>query len=203
MYNDTRHKLKMTREQFKQYLLDNYLDENNRKISERKLVSTHKFMNDTGLYKLDKITGIKTPVSMGTMAYWKKVLNLRDFDIYKYHRDVTKRITEDYENWRAINIIKNHNTKRKTGVLKGLVVYTPELEKEKLLKECSFPKHFVNYKLERLRKLAFELWEDLGLNPNEELSRLQKEIMGSELGKERIRKSKEKKSTKKKKKGGI
>lgn len=203
MYNDTRHKLKMSREQFKQYLLDNYLDENNRKISERKLVNTPKFMNDTGLYKLDKVTGIRTPVSMGTMAYWKKVLNLKDFDIYKYHRDVTKRITEDYENWRAINIVRNLEAKRKTGALKGLVVYTPELEKERLLQECSFPKHFVNYKLERLRKLAFELWEDMGLNPSEELARIQKEIMGSELGKGRIRKSKERKSAKKKKKGEV
>ena len=100
MFIDNRpNKLKMTHEQFRQYLLDHYLDENNWKIPERKLVCMPDFMEDTGLYKIDYKTKFKTPVSMGTMAYWKKILNLRDYDIYRYHRDVTKRITIDYEEW--------------------------------------------------------------------------------------------------------
>lgn len=201
MFIDNRpNKLKMTHEQFRQYLLDHYLDENNWKIPERKLVCMPEFMEDTGLYKIDYKTKFKTPVSMGTMAYWKKILNLRDYDIYKYHRDVTKRITIDYEEWTNSRIRNKKPQKLKKGILKNLIVYTPELEKEKLIKECSFPKHFINYSLERLRKLAFELWEDMGLDPVQELAKAQKDITTYQKIKEIYKKSAEKKSKKRNKK---
>lgn len=201
---DTRNgKLKMTSEQFKQYLLDNYLDENNNKISERKLINMPKFMEETGMYKLDTRTGVRTPISMGTIAYWKNKLNLKDYDIYKYHRDVTKRITIDYEDWTQSSRRLNREKKIKKGVLKDTVVYTPELEKEKLIKECSFPKHFVNYTLERLRNLAFELWEDMGLNPVDELTRIQKDITVYQKLKALYKKSEENKKKYKKKKKEV
>lgn len=201
MFIDNRpNKLKMTHEQFRQYLLDHYLDEDNNKIPERKLVCTQEFMEDTGLYKIDYRTKFKTPISMGTMAYWKKILNLKDYDIYKYHRDVTKRIIIDYEEW-TISKIRNKKPKKlKKGILKDTVIYTPELEKEKLIRECSFPKHFINYSLERLRKLAFELWEDMGLDPVKELAKAQKDITTYQKIKEIYKKSAEKKSKKRKKK---
>lgn len=202
---DTRNgKLKMTTEQFKQYLLDHYLDEENNKISERRLINMSSFMDDTGMFKLDTRTGVKTPISMGTIAYWKKKLNLKDYDVYKYHRDVTKRITIGYEEWTKSSKRLNKNKKMGRGGLSKILIYTPELEKEKLVKECSFPKHFINYTLERLRNLAYELWEDMGINPVEELTRIQKDITTYQKIKAIYEKSAEnkKKQRKQKRKGG-
>ena len=76
-----------------------------------------KFMEETGMYKLDTRTGVRTPISMGTIAYWKNKLNLKDYDIYKYHRDVTKRITIDYEDWTQSSRRLNREKKIKKGVL--------------------------------------------------------------------------------------
>lgn len=58
----------------------------------------------------------------------------------------------------------------------------------------------INYSLERLRKLAFELWEDMGLDPVQELAKAQKDITTYQKIKEIYKKSAEKKSKKRKKK---
>ncbi len=62
--------LKLDNQTFKEYLLKNFINESGKKVSLRKLIITDEFMNDTGLHRPNKHTGIRESVSVGTVSNW-------------------------------------------------------------------------------------------------------------------------------------
>lgn len=95
-----KNKLKLTNSQFKEYLLDKYVDENGEKVSVREVWDNLEFKKHSGMYQINKYTKVKDIVSTGTISYWNKKLNLTEKEIYDFHFNITKRIKEtDYSIW--------------------------------------------------------------------------------------------------------
>lgn len=174
-------KLKMSESEFREYLINNYVDEDGNKVSDRVLISSEKFIQDTGLYKIDKITGLIKPCSLGNISYWKSKLDLKEYDIYKHHKYVTGKIASyvEYEDW-SNKAIKGRKKNKTICVSKRAYEsknYNEKNERLLLIRVCGFPEHFENYTVEQVRQLALELWEDLGLDAREELLRVQESVI--------------------------
>ena len=86
-----KNKLKISEHDFKNYLLNHYVDEEGNKVSDRVLWSTQEFFDYTGMYAVNKFTEERQICSTGTISYWKKKLELKEEDIYDYHKNITKK----------------------------------------------------------------------------------------------------------------
>lgn len=186
-------KLLMTDEQFKEYLLENYVDKDGNKISDRTLISSEKFMLDTGLFSIDEVTGLKIPCSLGNISYWKTKLNLQEYDVYLYHKNKTKRIKEEYSVW-------SNKTVHRVKKARVTNIYDMEIEKEIIIEYCGFPEVYKNYSPQVVRESAEELWEMLGLDVKDQFLKMKQKltqrknernkIKEKENNKEKIRKEK-------------
>lgn len=94
-------KLKLSEDDFREYLLGKYVDDTGCKLSIRQVWETEDFMEHTGMYKVNKYTGMRERCSEGTMSYYNKKLNLTERDIFEYHQLITKKIPiiTSFEEW--------------------------------------------------------------------------------------------------------
>ncbi len=100
--------LRLDNSTFKEYLLKNFISEDGKKVSLRKLIITDKFMNDTGLHRKSKHTGDRESVSVGTVSNWMyrtlkecepyKGKAVNDETIYQYGID-NKLINVEFKDW--------------------------------------------------------------------------------------------------------
>lgn len=164
-------KLKMTQKQFKQYLLDRYVTNDGYKVSDRELWSDETFMNETGMFQYEKFTNKKCMVSLGTISYYKSKLSVKERDVYDYHFNYTKIVKipfEKFTNKLTSNLINNR------GVRKNIL--SQDQIKSKLIKYLNFPKHFQNYTYSFVRSMAYNIWEESGLDPIKSFSEFNKSI---------------------------
>ena len=78
--------LKITENQLRRYLLNNFIDENGNKKSVRDVFINNSFMEYSGLYDHNSLSLELQPVSLGTMTYWLKKLDLREPELFKYYK---------------------------------------------------------------------------------------------------------------------
>lgn len=156
-------KLKITCEELRSYLLENYINKNGEKISDRALWGSDDFMEFTGLYKLDIFTNKKLPVSLGTVSYWKKKLNILEEDVFRYHQIITKRINDDleYETW-SKKYNKGHNR---------IQVLSHETVKRRLIKYAGLSKTFYNFSFDEVSKAINKVWAEMGLDSVSEMNK--------------------------------
>ena len=86
-------KLGYTKQEFKELLLRLYVDENFNKVSDRQVLEKlmlYGFVNE------NKYTKLKRPSSLGTLSSWKENLELKEYDVYDFHKE---NIKNDYETW--------------------------------------------------------------------------------------------------------
>lgn len=154
-----KNKLKISEHDFKNYLLNHYVDEEGNKVSDRVLWSTQEFFDYTGMYAVNKFTNERQICSTGTISYWKKKLELKEEDIYDYHKNITKKITCSFEEWSRKN---NKGYTRES-------TYNRDVIKRKLIKYANLPKKYSDMSLDEISNLALKLWETLGINANDEM----------------------------------
>ena len=78
--------LKITENQLKRYLLNHFIDGNGNKVSVRDIFTSLDFMKYTGLYNHQSMSLELQPISLGTMTYWLKKLELREPELFKYYK---------------------------------------------------------------------------------------------------------------------
>lgn len=156
-------KLKISCEELRNYLLEHYIDDEGEKISDRTLWGSEEFMEYTGLYKEDLFTDKKLPVSLGTVSYWKKKLNILEEDVFSYHQIITKRLDEDleYETW-SKKYNKGHNK---------IQVLSQETIKKRLIKYAGLSKVFYNFSFDEVSKAINKVWEEMGLDSEIEMNK--------------------------------
>lgn len=161
-------KLKLSDEEFKFYLLDNYIDENGNKVSDRELWSTPEFMEKTGLFKIDRFSKRKLCCSTGTISYWKKKLSVREKDVFDYNQKITQKILNkvEYEDWSKVN-----NKGRKK-----IEIETPERRKNRLLNILGLDSTFRNYSFEEIITLMEGLWDDMGMDKEKEKAEIYEQL---------------------------
>lgn len=149
-------KLKLSDEDFKEFLLDNYIDQNGNKVSDRELWSSESFMEKTGMFKLDRFSKKKLCCSTGTISYWKKKLNVREKDVFDYNQKITQKILNKikYEEWSKMNNRGYHK----------IELETPDRRKNRLIRILGLDQTFRNYTFEEIMRLIESFWEDMGLN---------------------------------------
>lgn len=162
-------KLLISETDFRKYLLNNYVDEEGNKISDRVLWSTKEFFDTTGMFTINKYTQDRQIVSMGTVSYWKKKLNLSEKDIYEFHKIITGRIKDiSFEDW---------SRKYNKGYDKSISTYNRESIKRKLIKYLQLPNKYDDMSLEGVSDLAINLWKSLGLDAEEEMRNFYKRVI--------------------------
>lgn len=165
-------KLKISEEEFKEYLLNHYVDMEGNKVSDRALWNSKKFFLDTGMYGINKYTKEMKMVSLGSVSYWKKKLNINEHTIFEYHKNKTKRIPQDieFDCWSRSNN-KGH---------KKIPTYTDDMVKIKLIKYANLPSQYKYATFDRVQTIACNFWENFGLNPGEELKKFYQTIKGGD-----------------------
>lgn len=154
-------KLTLSDNDFRNYLLNNYVDEDGYKVSDRLVWSTEEFFDKTGMYTINKYTKTRQIVSMGTVSYWKKKLDLSEKDIYNFHKVITGRIKDiSFEEW---------SRRYNKGYDKSIPTYNRESIKRKLIKYLQLPNKYNDMSLEEISDLAINLWKSLGLDAEEEM----------------------------------
>lgn len=156
-------KLKINEIQFKQYLLDHYIDDKGMKVSDRVVWDNDNFFELTGMYTINKFTGDRQMLSTGTISYWKKKLNVKERDVYNYHVTYTKRIPKEttYSEWSRKN---NKGYPKET-------TFNRETTKRKLIKFAGLPQKYNHKSLDELILLVLKTWETLGLDAEGEMKR--------------------------------
>lgn len=152
-------KLKISETAFKEYLISKYVDENGNKVSDRFLWGAEDFFEYTGMYGINKYTNKKQMVSTGTISYWKKKLQLKEEDIYRYHTSVTNRIKISFEEWSRKN--NKGYSRQKTN--------TRDSIKRKLILYTGLPDKYKHMSLDEVCRLATNLWKNLGFDEKEEM----------------------------------
>lgn len=142
-------KLKLSEEEFKEYLLDKYVDEQGQKVSVRLLWGTEEFMNHTGMFKINKYTKKKERVSEGTISYYNKKLELTERDIFEYHRQITKRIpvTTTFEEWSR----KNNKGYTREELLNQDTI------KRRMIKYFGLSESYIHFSHDKVRELCSRL----------------------------------------------
>jgi hypothetical protein len=144
-----RTRLKISEDEFLQYLLDNYVDGGGNKVSDRQLWGSEEFFKKTGLFKKDKYSSKMILVSMGTVSYWKKKLNIDEHSIYHYHATITKRICETtFDEWS-----RKHNL----GHKKKKIV-TDLSRRSDLVKILNLSSDFRVYTVDMIIKYMRDIW---------------------------------------------
>lgn len=163
-------KLKITENEFKDYLLHHYVDENGAKISDRLLWSTEEFFDYTGMYAINKFTQKRTIVSTGTISYWKKKLNLNEENVYLFHKNITKKIDKNttFEEW---------SRKFNKGYKKNIKTTNRETTKSKLIKYAGLPPKYSVKTLDEITMIAMKIWETVGVDPHSEMQRFYEEVV--------------------------
>jgi hypothetical protein len=99
--------LKLSDSEFKRWLLNNFIDENGIKVAVTSLLNSDKFMNETGLKRINKQTGEIEPCSRGTLSNWCKKLkeveplkgqSVNEESIYQWGKE-RGLIKNDFEEW--------------------------------------------------------------------------------------------------------
>lgn len=166
-----RAKLNISECNFQKYLLNNYVDKDGDKVSDRELWSSDKFMNDTGLFRKDKHSTKKVMVSMGTISYWKKKLGVDEKCIYHYHTTITKKISEPFESWSRLNNA-GHSKKKVT---------TDLARRSDLVKILNLSSEFKKYSVNIIMDYMRSIWRDTGMNVEQETQRVM-ELLDSKGG---------------------
>lgn len=166
-----KNRLKISENDFKQYLLNHYIDDEGLKVSDRVVWGTEEFFEYTGMYSINKFTGDRKMVSTGTVSYWKEKLKVKEQDVYEYHKHVSKKIKNDisFEEW---------SRKNNKGYNKDVTTYNRETIKRKLVKYAELPPKYQYKTLDELVTIVLKTWETLGLDAQEEMSKFYKhEVM--------------------------
>lgn len=142
-------KLRLSDDEFKEYLLDKYVDEQGQKVSVRQLWKEEAFMEHTGMFKLNKYTNEKERVSEGTISYHNKRLGLTEKEIFDYHQQITKRIpiTTSFEEWSRKN---NKGYTREELINQDTV-------KRRMIKYFGLNENYIHYSHDKVRELCARL----------------------------------------------
>ncbi|MGL4209939.1 MAG: hypothetical protein ACRCRT_00170 [Cetobacterium somerae] len=167
-------KLKITEDKFQKYLLENYIDNDGDKVSDRELWSSDKFMNITGIYRKDKYSDKKIMVSLGTVSYWKKKLNINEKSIFHYHRTITKRIknTVMYDEWSRMN---------NTGHQKKKVI-TDLSRRTDLIKILNLGAEFKSYSVDIIMEYMRDIWRVANKDIEKETENVMKQLDMMKMG---------------------
>lgn len=162
-------RLKISEKEFRDYLLNHYIDDDGLKVSDRVVWGTDEFFDYTGMYGLNKFTGDRQMVSMGTISYWKKKLDVKEESVYDYHINVTKKISKDisFEDW---------SRKNNKGYSKSPSTFDRETIKRKLVKYAELPAKYQYKTLDELVAIVLKTWETLELDATAEMSRFFKGV---------------------------
>lgn len=158
-----KNKLKLSEFEFRSYLLESYIDENGNKVSDRELWGSEKFFEKTGLYKINKYTNKKCICSTGTISYWKSKLNLKEEDVFRYHKLFTKKIKDDieFEQWSK----KNNRGHKRINTL------TDDTIKRRMVKYFGLDDVYNHLTLEKAQSYLYELLSGLGTDAKVEISK--------------------------------
>lgn len=156
-------KLKISEQEFKNYLLESYINDKSEKVSDRELWSSPEFFEYTGMFSINKYTKERKILSTGTISYWKNKLDIKEKDVFLYHQNVTGKIGKDvdYLEWSKMNN-KGHTKKR---------TYTNDTIKRKLIKYANLPNKYRFETFDRLQEIIFRFWNSMGLNAEEEMKK--------------------------------
>lgn len=143
-------KLKLTEDEFKEYLLGKYVDDFGQKVSIRQVWKSEDFMNHTGMFKINKYTGEKEICSEGTMSYYNRKLGLTEEYIFEYHQKITQKIpiTTTFHEWSR----KNNKGHTKEEVL------NQETIKRRMIKYFDLSEMYNHFSPNRVRQLSERLF---------------------------------------------
>ncbi|MGL4425566.1 MAG: hypothetical protein ACRCZ0_07510 [Cetobacterium sp.] len=146
----TNKKLILSEDEFREYLLDKYVDGFGQKLPIRQVWETDDFMNYTGMFKINKYTGKKERCSEGTMSYYNKKLGVTELDIFEYHQRITKRIpvTTTFSEWS-----RKHN--------KGYTreeVLNQDTIKRRMIKHFDLSETYYHFSPNKVRELSERLF---------------------------------------------
>lgn len=163
-------KLKISEKQFRDYLLDKYLNDNLEKVSDRELWSSEDFFDYTGMYSINKYTGERKILSTGTISYWKSKLNIKEKDVYDYHKKVTKKLKDiPYSQWSKMN---NKGHKRKRTLTENAI-------KIQLIKYVGLPEYYKLKTLSMVTEIVYRTWKSLGLDAEVEMKKFYNKLKES------------------------
>lgn len=154
-------KLKITEKQFKDYLLENYINGNLEKVSDRDLWSREDFFDYTGMYTINKYTNERKMLSTGTISYWKQKLNIKEKDVFDFHKKNGKLKDITYFEWSKLNN-KGHIRKK---------TLTDETIKRKLIKYVGLSNVYKLQTLKYVQESVYRLWKGLGLDADLEMKK--------------------------------
>ncbi|MGL5100416.1 MAG: hypothetical protein ACRC0Y_04000 [Fusobacteriaceae bacterium] len=142
-------KLKLSDEEFKEYLLDKYVDEQGQKVSVRQLWKEEDFMEYTGMFKINSYTGRRERVSEGTISYYNRILCLTEKELFDFHQQITKRIlaTVTFDEWSRKN---NRGYTRQELINQDTV-------KRRMIKYFGLNENYVHYSHDKVRELCARL----------------------------------------------
>lgn len=165
-------KLKISEKEFKNYLLENYIDKNGNKVSDRKLWGSNDFFDLTGMYSIDKYTKKRKILSTGSISYWKKKLRIREKDVFMYHQNITGKIKKDvkYEDWSKRN--NRGHVKEK--------IFNENTIKRNLIKYVGLSDDYYKYTPKQIQEIVYRFWNSMGLNAVEEMNKFMNLIKGCE-----------------------
>lgn len=143
-------KLKLTEDEFKEYLLGKYVDDLGQKVSIRQVWKSEEFMNYTGMFKVNKYTGEREICSEGTMSYYNKKLNLTEEYVFEYHQKITQKIpiTMKFHEWSR----KNNKGHSKEEIL------NQETIKRRMIKYFGLSETYQHFSPSKVRQLADRLF---------------------------------------------
>lgn len=156
-------KLKISESELKTYLLENYIDDNGTKVSDRELWSKEEFFETTGLFRINIYTGKREICSTGTISYWKNKLNLKEDVVFEYHQLFSKRIGLDvqFEEWSKKNN-KGHTVKQS---------FSENMIKKRLIKHFGVSQVYSHLSLERALSYICEFLDGLGKDGKKEIAK--------------------------------
>ncbi|MGL5962566.1 MAG: hypothetical protein ACRCZ0_11555 [Cetobacterium sp.] len=142
-------KLRISEGDFREYLLDKYVDGLGKKLSVRYVWSQRDFMEHTGMFKINPITGGWERVSEGTISYYNKTLNLSEIDIFNYHQVFTKKIPETitFSEWSRIN---NKGYSREELINQDTV-------KRRMIKYFGLNEDYTHYSHDKVREICLRI----------------------------------------------
>lgn len=159
-----RARLKISESDFQMYLLENYIDSAGDKVSDRELWSSDEFIEKTGLFKKDKFSTKKLMVSMGTVSYWKKKLEITEESIFHYHTVMSKRLkpNADFEKWSRKNNA-GHSKKKQND---------EKTRRANLVKILNLDSNFKKYSVDIIMNYMRDIWKLSNLDVEAETSRI-------------------------------
>lgn len=145
-------RLKISKIELKELLLEMYIDENGKKVSDRKVFSNPEFMEITGLHKINRVSGEKEPISTGSISDWKRRLELNEIEVFKYHKNKTGRILPEvnFDEWSKY---KNKGGQHQKG---NTTIFDSETIKRKMALYFGLSKSMLFYDLKVLEEVIIE-----------------------------------------------